>query len=305
MFGSLGLLAALGWFGSDANAAEPAKPALRDKSAYRQLAPGIEVTISADRQEEETVSRHDVVEILQGIPNLDWTPKFSSETQTLKDMATNTVFRRKIWYLEFTFKPVRMIYVDEPQPSGKMQRKLIWYMVYHVRNVGGHLGFEKKPEGVYAPVEENYDVRFIPQFVLEAPEYKKAYLDRLIPVAIEPIQQREDAQRKLLNSVEIGGRPIPVSTDREDNSVWGVATWEDLDPRIDFFSIAIQGLTNAYKWSDPSGAFQAGDAPGAGRVLTQKTLLLNFWRPGDEFLETERNVHFGIPGKVDYSWVYR
>jgi hypothetical protein len=105
--------------------------------------------------------------------------------------------------------------------------------------------------------------------------------------------------------VEIGTKPIPVSTEREDRSVWGVATWEDLDPRIDFFSVSVQGLTNAYKWIDPPGAYSAGDAPGTGRVLLQRTLVLNFWRPGDEYNEADRTVHYGIPGKVDYSWVYR
>jgi hypothetical protein len=287
--------------------AEPggARAALRDKSGYRKLAPGIEVTIPPDKQEYDTFSPHDIVEILQGVPNLDWTPKFTPDTQTLKQMATGTTFRRQIWYLEFTFKPVRMIWIDEPQPSGKMQRKPIWYMVYHVKNNGGHLGYQQQADGSFAPQEENYDVRFFPLFILEAHEYKKAYLDRLIPVAIEPIQKKEDPNRKLLSSSEIGGQPIPLSTDREDNSVWGVATWEDIDPRIDFFSISIQGLTNAYKWTDPPGAFQPGNAPATGRILAQKTLVLNFWRPGDESIESDKSVHFGIPGKVDYRWVYR
>ncbi len=84
-------------------AAEPAAAApaaVRDKSAYRKLAPGIEITIPAERHKEDTFSVHDVVEILQGIPNLDWTPKLSPTSQTLKEMATATVFRSRrsgIW----------------------------------------------------------------------------------------------------------------------------------------------------------------------------------------------------------------
>jgi hypothetical protein len=280
--------------------------AVRDKSAYRKLAPGIEIAIPAERHKEDTFSVHDAVEILQGIPNLNWTPKLSPSSQTLKEKATATVFRsRMIWYLEFTFKPVRMIWVDEPQASGKMQRKLVWYMIYHVKNKGGHFVPQRQADGTYDVTEQDADVRFFPLFVLDAPEYKKAYLDRLIPVASDAIQQKEDPNRKLLNSVEIGTKPIPVSTEREDRSVWGVATWEDLDPRIDFFSVSVQGLTNAYKWIDPPGAYTAGDPPGTGRVLLQRTLVLNFWRPGDEYNESERTIHYGIPGKVDYSWVYR
>ena len=40
-------------------------------------------------------------------------------------------------------------------------------------------------------------------------------------------------------------------------------------------------------------------------MLPQKTLMLNFWRPGDEYVEDQRIIRYGIPGKVDYSWVYR
>ncbi len=296
-----------------AMAADPAAPAaaerpaaLRDKSGYRKLAPGIEITIPTDVKEEETFSVHDLIEVAQGIPNLKWTPKLSPASKTLRDMATGTVFRsRSIWALEFTFKPVRMMWVDIPQPSGKMQRKLVWYMIYHVKNNGGHLVPQKQPDGTYQVVKQDSEVRFFPQFVLGATEEKKAYLDRLMPVAVEAIQKKEDPRRQLLNSVDISIKPIPVSTEREDRSVWGVATWVDLDPRIDFFNVSIQGLSNAYKWVDPPGGFKQGDPPGQGRVFLQKTLVLNFWRPGDEFLEEERVIHYGIPGKVDYSWVYR
>ena len=36
----------------------------------------------------------------------------------------------------------------------------------------------------------------------------------------------------------------------------------DVDPRTDHFSVYIQGLTNAYKFLDPEGAFKSGDPPG-------------------------------------------
>jgi hypothetical protein len=34
-------------------------------------------------------------------------------------------------------------------------------------------------------------------------------------------------------------------------------------------------------------------------------LELNFWRPGDEFNETEGRTRVGIPGKPEYQWVLR
>ena len=292
------------------SAAEPAKLAVTPAATsrpgpFRALVPGVEVTIAPDRQEEETYTARDIVEIVRGTPDLDWTPKLSSVTQTLQAMATKTVFRRDIWCLEFTFKPVRMLWVDVPQASGKMQRKLIWYMVYHVKNTGQHLRPIKQSDGKYVIKPFDRELRFMPQFVLEASEYGKAYLDRLIPVAIAAIEQKEDPNRKLLNSVEICSKLIPLSTDLVDHSVWGVATWEDIDPRVDFFSISVQGLSNAYRWVDPPEAFKRGDPPGKGRELAQKTLMLNFWRPGDEYVEDQRIIRYGIPGKVDYRWVYR
>ena len=272
---------------------------------FRNVVPGVEVTISPDRQEEETVTSREVIEIMRGIPGLDWKPKYEPQTQTLRDMAKQTVFRREIWCLEFTFKPVRMLWVDVPQTSGKMQRKLIWYMIYHVKNTGGNLKPVKDSDGNYTITTSDRDVRFFPQFVLESTEYQKAYLDRIIPVAIAAIQRKEDPNRKLLNSVEMGTRPIPLSSELVDRSVWGVATWEEVDPRVDFFSVFVQGLTNAYHWVDAPEAFKPGDPPGKGRMLTQKTLMLNFWRPGDEYVEDRRIIRYGIPGQVDYRWVYR
>jgi hypothetical protein len=186
-----------------------------------------------------------------------------------------------------------------------MQRKLIWYMIYRVKNTGGHLHPAKQGDGNYTLETVARDVRFFPQFVLESDEYKKAYLDRIIPVAIAAIQQKEDPNRTLLNSVDIGSRKIPVSTELVDHSVWGVATWEDIDPRVDTFSVFVQGLTNAYQWVDAPDAFHTGDPPGTGRYFMQKTLVLNFWRPGDVLTEDERTIHFGSPGKVDYAWIYR
>jgi hypothetical protein len=292
-------------------AAEPAKvPSVPTAKAdtlgpFRNNVPGVEITIPPNPEEAETFSTHDVIELLQGVPDLKWQPKLSSDTQTLAEMATKTIFRRDIWCLEFTFKPVRMIWVDVPQANGRMQRKLVWYLVYHVKNTGGHLKPVKQADDTFVTQTAERPVRFFPQFVLEAHEFNKAYLDRIIPVAIPAIQRREDPNRPLLNSVEISSKAIAPSTDLLDRSVWGVATWEDVDPRTDFFSVYIQGLTNAYKWVDPPGAFKSGDAPTSGRRLFAKTLQLNFWRPGDEFIEDQRVIRYGIPGKVDYSWVYR
>lgn len=295
----------------------------------RILAPGVLTVIPTDEDPEETYSGPvPFVEIVDGMPDLDWAPNYASKSSTLREQARSVVFRRVIWNLEFAFKPMRLIEVDVPQASGKMQRKLIWYMVYRVTNRGYALRPKASKDDwqheLYSIEEVNYAKRrFFPHFVLRSHEYSKEYLDRVIPAAQGPIQAREKPGAKLHNSVEMSKIAIPLSDERSEHSVWGFVTWEDIDPRIDYFSVYVSGLTNAFRFQDPPGAFKPGDAPGTGRTFTSKTLQLNFWRPGDDIFEHEREFRFGIPGdreslleqgtlekyglerRLDYLWVYR
>jgi hypothetical protein len=122
--------------------------------------------------------------------------------------------------------------------------------------------------------------------------------------------------------VSISEVSIPVSTDKEDG-VWGVVTWENIDPRIQYISVFVRGLTNAYRFEDPKGAYKAGDPPGSGRKFEYKVLQLNFWRAGDPIDERENEIHFGVrvdsdpseqleifdkygvKERLDYLWTYR
>ena len=89
---------------------------------HRKLAPGVMKEVPPAPEYDDSVARHNVVELLAIEPKLDW--------------AKNVPVRRDVWGLDFKFKPVRMVPVDLPQPSGKMARKLVWYMVYSVTNTG-------------------------------------------------------------------------------------------------------------------------------------------------------------------------
>jgi hypothetical protein len=289
------------------------------------FAPGVLTTIAPDLQPQETVSTHDVTE-LRVDPTTRWNPEpeYLAASRTVYGMSADVKLRREVSCLEFAFKPLRMVYVDVPQPSGRMQRKLIWYMVYRVRNTGRVLKPVAKEADAYAAeIGPGEPIKFMPHFVLEAQDrtpageqVDKAYLDRVIPAAVAVIRRREmRGDIPLLNSIEISEQPIPVSDGRVDRGVWGVATWEDVDPRIDFFSVFVGGLSNAYRWTDDPAAAQPGMIPGAGRSFSRKFLQLNFWVPGDEFLQDEREIRFGVPaGKaglygveegVAYRWVYR
>lgn len=234
-----------------------------ERRRFRKLAPGVLVTIDAQQQREESWSTHDVVELLAMDPQFAW--------------AKHIRFSHDIWSLEFSFKPLRFLALDVPNAQGSLERKLVWYLVYRLRNLGD------KP------------VRFIPRFSLEAADHARVYQEQLLPIAIPIIQRREDPARRLLNSVEITG-DIPPTTPEADHSVWGVVTWTGVDPRTDRFSIFVQGLTNAYRWQDPAGA---------PRHITRKTLKMNFWRPGDQFDLRENEIRFGTPDDVDYAWIYR
>ena len=253
---------------------------------YRKLAPGVMQSIDPAKKVRETFARHDIVELLAIDPNFDWAKKIP--------------FRHDVWHLELQFKPVRMILVDVPQPSGKMRQELIWYLVYSVTNHGQAMHPTKDANGTYKVEAIDIPVRFIPEFLLESDEGGKVYPDRCIPAALGPIRLREDPKREFHSSVSISEKEIEVG-----QTVWGVAMWEKIDPRTDRFIVSVKGLTNAYKWVDETGVYKVGDPVGTGRKLVRKTLRLNFWRPGDEYREHEGEIRYGFPGEVDYEWVYR
>lgn len=284
--------------------------------------PGVLTTIPPDIDSRDTVSVHDLIEI-RANAKLQRQPTTDTKSRTLFEKAQAIPFRRDVWCLELSFKPLRMLEVDVPTRAGKMQRKLVWYMVYRVRNTGAGLSPQEQEDGTFVETEHAAEaVRFYPQFVLTSQDYdregkriRKAYLDRMIPVAVQAIQRRELPDGQLLDSVQISEHLLEAETGRAIGGLWGVAIWEDVDPKIDFFSVYVTGLTNAYDWQDSPEAFQVGDPPGKGRRFTRKQLQLNFWRPGDAYAEDEREIRFGAaPGKADrygtgegvaFRWIYR
>jgi hypothetical protein len=261
-------------------AARPAEPKAAANGGFRVLAPGVMRTIPPDMQHEETYTRVDLPELLAKEPTL-------GERPGMRNMAKDVRLEHDVWGLEFSFKPLRFVTAEIPAgSSGGIARKTVWYMVYKVTNRGD------KP------------VRFIPRFLLHAQQSRASdgdsgqyYPDRIMATAIAQIQQREDPNRRLLNTVEMTEKEIQPSTEEEDNSVWGVVTWRDIDPKTDRLSIYVQGLSNAYEIK------VAED--GSWERYLRKTLQLNFWRPSDEFYAHEREIRFGIPGDVDYRWVYK
>lgn len=296
----------LGQFASD----EPAPT-----TAPRDFAPGVETVIASSVDPADTVTPHEMVEI-RSDASLEWTPKLLAD-QTLYQDAAAARFSRDVWALEFGFKPLRMIRLMDP--SVESGQRFVWYLVYRVKNTGKAVQpTTSEEDGAFDGVAtDSGSIRFLPHMVLQghdtAPgggKIYRAYLDQAMPEAVPAIRNRETPGRELYTATSMPLKPLAPGEER-----WGVALWSEIDPEIDFFSVYVRGLTNAYDWTDPAGAYTAGDSPGKGREFVRKTLQLNFWRPGDRFLQHENEVRYGTaPGKaslygvgegVDYRWVYR
>ena len=291
-----------------------------------QFAPGVLNVIAPAPHPDETFAGPMVLQtLIDAHPEIEWgegfvdgRPNLGARTRTLYEMARQVRFRREIYCFEFSFKPLRQIYIDVPQPSGKMARKLVWYMVYRLRYRGGDMRPAADQIGgvpLYKRIESvSYDTRrAFPMLVLEEHTSGKKYLDRILPTANEKIAAREQITTKLHNSIDITTIDIPRSTDPAAPGVWGVATWEDIDPNIDFLSVNVYGLTNAFRQ----------DGEGDAAPYTKKALQLNFYRPGDAIRQTEDRVRFGVPSladpaeqeyvlkqyglekRLDYQWIFR
>lgn len=232
----------------------------------RLLPPGVLRTVVPEVRPDETYSRHDIFELLAVDEGFDW--------------ARDVRFSHPVWCLEFSYKAVRFIDVDVAAVDGGIDRKRVWYLVYRVRNLGDE------------------PVPFVPIFELESFDVGRIYPDRFIATALPAIEARERIGVTLHDTVAISGELPPSGED--DEGLWGVAMWTDVDPRTDTFAIRVQGLSNSYQWrDDPDGP------DGPVRRFVRKVLQLNFWRPGDEFDDSEAAIRIGRPGELDYVWVYR
>lgn len=184
--------------------------------------------------------------------------------------------------------------------------------------------------GVYKPSKITYAegdakgaIRFVPSFVFASSTIKDrivyelkedgmyrgqtrgseegVYYDSFQPLAMVQIVKKEGREGiELLDSVRMATVSI-----QPGQTVWGVATWTDVDPRIDRFSVYISGLTNALRWEISDEAEDFGEAQvGSGRALMRKVLRLNFYNPGDEAHRDGKEIYNNLPGELDYQWIY-
>ncbi|MBQ8285222.1 MAG: hypothetical protein IJZ10_02850 [Thermoguttaceae bacterium] len=126
------------------------------------------------------------------------------------------------------------------------------------------------------------------------------YFDQYLPLAFAQIAAKEGRGQEFLDSVRMANRKIAPG-----ETVWGIATWTDVDPRIDRFSIYISGLTNALRWQDAAEDEANEDGRiGSGRDVFRKVLKLNVDNPGDEIHRGGKEIYNNLPGELDYQWIY-
>ena len=257
----------------------------------RRIAPGVLNVIKPDLDARDSFS---IPFPLPGLNAADYQPNYIAKKQTLLGQTRRVVLFRDVWNYEFAFLGLRQIELADG--------KVAWYMVYRIRNTGKTLSYKQVKENPKFDHMKNELVRddanvetkeFLPRFSIEGwasdgrGNYREVvYRDQVSPELVRMIQQREDPNRHLLNTIEMSQTKIPVSKDPTNPGVWGVAVWENVDPTIDYVSVFVSGLTNAYRISlSPEGK------PG----FTYRTLQLNFWRPGDKLQEIKDRIDYGIP----------
>lgn len=282
----------------------------------RKLAPGVMTTIRDVNIDDGAIDEtRAFAELLSVVKPPEWTPNYDPTTETLMEKAKAVGFQRDVWSLEISFKPLRAINVGG---------QTVYYLIYSVRNSGE----TRSPKRTGTSIEvkgERKPVRFVPSFVIQAHDLRRAYRETNRPDVVSRIAAKERVTRGLLHdSYSISNMDIPVSTPTADRPVWGVATWDNVDPRADYLSIFIGGLTNAYKWEPPKGGYDPSKSWQEQDIVKSKTLQLNFWRGGDNVNVKDSEFQYGIPVYPDdparqqkvlkgykldklikYRWVYR
>ncbi|MDB4757162.1 hypothetical protein OAG56_07275, partial [Mariniblastus sp.] len=294
--------------------------------AQRKLGEGVLKVIPPQILPDETRS---YLPKIKGFSPENYAPLTSTKTSTVASQSTNITLRRQIGCLEFAFTSLQVKEIEVPQPTGKMQRKTVWYLPYRVRNLGQHyqpqdlndttrqkfkqttvtipgveiedstgllgeiddedilkeiaetvreetvVDVEKMTEDVNNPYTDlkssglkktdatdkfSFIDRFFARFILEGRVQtdlsvgkkpgdgpltkftKKAYLDQISPSLIPKIREIEDPNTVFYDTFSIGRIAIPADSDPNSPGVWGVAVWQDLDPRLDYVTIYVTGL---------------------------------------------------------------
>jgi hypothetical protein len=213
--------------------------------------------------------------------------------------------------MEVQFKPMRMLWVEITEPrTGRKQRKEVWYLVYRClsRPAEGRADeTDTRPVNVLDAAPK--PVLFMPEAVLityDDPAQTiplETHDDQILPEALAAIRAVEErpavmfARRRIEDSLSViqpFPDPTPFETLPEDEDwIYGVFLWTDIDPETDFFQVTMRGFSSAY---DASQSGPDGNVHPWRKVIVQK-----FTRRGDRFDPTQREFEF----EGDPDWAYQ
>ena len=286
-----------------------------DPSKVKPLAEGVLKVIPVELNPRDSFS---TPMALPGLEVEGYELNFSAQKDSLLNSTRQVVFYRDVWQYEFAFTGLRQKSLTLRYSDGTLQQKNIWYLVWRVRDFNNVLSYTEETDefghtqkvlerdSVRLPVlsgedsrqpgpasRKKLDKKFLPSFSLEgyvkesiASDYRPVrYRDINSPTLARYIQSFEDPNLKLHTKLEMSQIEIPLAESETDPGVWGVAIWEDVDPRIDYASVYVNGMTNAYRIQNNDGEIG----------FKYKTLQLNFWRPGDRVGQDRDDVDYGIP----------
>ncbi len=275
-----------------------------DLFAQRKLAPDV---LNVIPPVIDVRDAHSLPMPLPGFQTEPFVPQVFPESETLYSQTRQVIFYRDLWQLEFTFLGLRQFKVNAVNPDGETRQKNIWYIVYRIRDVGSAVSHRQVQDPKFGHVDteivlepdavnpETLPQRFFGNFILNGwvqdprtgmyslIEYK----DQVVPGAFKLIAREEDPGQEYLDTVQMAQQVLQqYPADSDQGGKWGIALWYNVDPRIDYVTVRVRGLTNA---------FRLERNPDDTIAVRNKTLQLNFWRPGDGIEQDRDKVEFGIP----------
>uniref|UniRef100_A0A7C2K0P9 Uncharacterized protein n=1 Tax=Schlesneria paludicola TaxID=360056 RepID=A0A7C2K0P9_9PLAN len=199
-----------------------------------------------------------------------------------------------LWVMDVYFKPLRMIVVDLTDPkTGEKKPQYVWYLAYRAVNRPLPKITQENP-----PVNELdppvLPPKFVPEFTLvtTSTPQPQVYEDRVLPEALAVIRKRE--RLPLQNSVSAVQTVPPAVEPGSDGEqvIQGVAMFTGVDPRADRYTVFLSGFSNGVRKLA---------APDGSTAIQNKTIMMKYWRPGDEFELREPEIR--LDG--DPQWMYR
>jgi hypothetical protein len=283
------IVCGLGWAAQEKEPAKDQEPAAPKQEAEKDAqAPDQNKAVGKEAEKDDQAAAKPARPPLPGppeIPNVALGPVLATTpiprgvvppNNTIVDASVLPRDKKGIWVLDFAFKPMRMATVDIPG-KGRRQVHYLWYRV--INRTG-------QPR------------MFVPQFTLVTDTKQRLEDTPGLPQAVRQISAREQATNiNLLVNGPTSMGIIPASGKKEgiDDAVFGVAIWEGVDPKADSFSVFVRGLSDGFQLVKPPNASEKDT------VQRDKTLRIDFSRPGDDRKLNEREIHLLDP---PYEWIY-